>query len=1108
MPGQLGACNSEHRRVTLSSSTSSAASLMETSRNGGTNNSTVQKLFQVATRGIRNHHATAAQYPTLDGSFHALANARGYLHATPVAIDAAYGTTAPSAAVLARSNGVVQAGFLQKLGENIPEFKRRFFVLKPETSLYYYLSPNETEPRGKIDLEGSAIDQMEKTPDGRLRFIVSLKRDDDCGIEEKNRGDYNNNYDDNDDDNDNNNNNHDSNDTTKSSYQQQKQQKIVLEARSVEIGEEWIRHMKGERVSFLKEKNESLTSTITKQANEIADLEQQIQHFRMIETDRDGALEDAQNWKNKFSRLDEAMRLLTQQIRKSVTTPFAKEDRKNYEGDDDSGEYVVENEGLKGKNENENEIYDFSDNDKENPAGKQSSSKEDACHEVPGINTHKSSIKKSSGLALLDDLAHEDMDVEEIMDVPGTYFSGLSNACKQQKESSKLALIEASAAVDDVLQANERVEVIQKRMHKAEKQILKLWEENCDIRKTLKQKKREKRVLVKEVKQLQQTVQDLKVNIKKSSTVVLGPNKPLAEDGPMADTMIGSDEERLIIELEEHVASSIRLHERLLAGTDFDREMEQSISTDQTSVNFETMDMSLNGAHSRFEHGGLETGKAKLLSLFDDETDSDDSSVRQQDSIDNNSRIETRSLMGSIASSADYIAIKHIPSVMSVGKPPSLSFVDTDVRSPERVNPLLELDDEKHEEESKRNFCKPSSPKLITENGKATSRLVCPLADVVDVRGRFAIGNDVGSADDEGNSDLRVHHLTFYSQKIGLQFQKASPAPLKSRGLLTDAVTADLVEEVGGSDKTAAELRSIASIASLAKGGINRQRRESKCPLSVPEDIVLVCGFEGFDDSGVNQRPKSGARLVAFDGVSVEVGKWTFESIKKAIKSRGRPLTLSFRNDFLTTKQRATLTKAVKDIDAKRDPEHPVMKYERPKSTIQSLPSTSSFESGHFLNNNNNHLQGVHRHGGTPAAKILDISTAATEESNCWNRCPASSSSSISSDFRDNHVGRLLAQPPSSSSVSTHKSRNSVTSIANNSLYSLSEVGSAGAVSSLMNILVKKKASSSPVLQQGGQQLLGDTKNAEEGLEQSRRFGIGINPSGTQQHQDFKANLL
>ena len=56
------------------------------------------------------------------------------------------------------------------------------------------------------------------------------------------------------------------------------------------------------------------------------------------------------------------------------------------------------------------------------------------------------------------------------------------------------------------------------------------------------------------------------------------------------------------------------------------------------------------------------------------------------------------------------------------------------------------------------------------------------------------------------------------------------------------------------------------------------------------------------------------ARLVAFDGIPVEVGKWTFESIRKSIQARGRPLTLSFRNDFLTSRQREILTKAVADI--------------------------------------------------------------------------------------------------------------------------------------------------------------------------------------------------
>jgi len=981
LPGHLGACNSEHRRVTIS--------------DGRTNSSTVQTLFQVAAQGLREHHATAALYS--EGSLN--------LHATPTAIDR---TT--TAAIFARSSGVVQAGFLQKLGENIPEFKRRFFVLKPETSLYYYLSPNETEPRGKINLEGSTIEQLEETPDGRLRFVVSWKSDNSDG--DRSNTDEN--------------------------------KEFVLEARSTEIGEEWIQHMKGERVSYLKDKNETLTSTVTKQVNEIADLERQIEHFRMIEKDRDGALEDAKNWKNKFHRLDEALRLLTQQIRKSLSMSFTKEGECN-----EDGKNTAEREAVDETDETENSA----DNDNETLDSAKSVSKgNDESSHLPESKKDTTPVKKNLAPALLDDLAQEDMDVEEIMDVPGTYFSGLSNACKQQKESSRLASIEASSAVDDVLQANEKVEVIQKRMNKAEKQILKLWEENCDIRNKLKQKKREKRVLVKEVKQLQHTVQALEQNLKQASaTPSIMPNKTINEDGPMEDSMIGSDEERLIIELEEHVASSIRLHERLL-GNNVDRDMEQSISIDLASIAKEQVP---NGnLDSKFRQIELEGSKAKQVSLFDDESDSDDeSSVQHQDYEDMNSRIENQSLFGSVASSA-------------------LSFADSDLRSPPRGNPLLELEEDS---EPEHRLLKPSSSKLVTENGQANSRLVCPLADVVDVSGRSGNGEVLS---EKGNEDLRVHHLTFYSQKIGIQFQKAAPAPTKPRGLLTDAVTADLVEKLDDSDKTAAELRSVANFTSLAHGGIIKKKKESKSSKSAPVDIVLVCGFEGFDDSGANQRPKLGARLVAFDGISVEVGKWTFEKIRKAIKSRGRPLTLSFRNDFLTTDQRATLTQAIKDVDAKRDPVHRKLEYERPPSTTQSLSSAPSFESGHFLNNNdtNNRVQGVHRTGEYTTFKSLDISATATEESNCWNHCPASSASSISS-----------AQPP-------HSARSS-------------EAGSTRSMSSLMKILVRKGSTSSD-LEPGSEPSLKGTKSRDEGSKRNRMFDGGVNPSGTRQHQDFEANLL
>jgi len=1033
-PGQLGSCNSEHRRVTISPlGTESSVS------RGG--NSTVRQLFQVATKGILEHHATAAQYSTSNSFVNDIANARGYLHATPVAIDAAHGSTASSAAVFARSNGVVQAGFLHKLGKNIPEFKRRFFVLKPETNLYYYLSPNDTEPRGKIDLEGSAVEEVEKYPDGRFRFMVSLKSEfgSDC----------------------------DKGDETENIVNQQKQQQIVLEARSAEIGKRWIRHIREESVSFLKEKNETLTDTVATQSTQIADLERQIKQFKMIEADRDGALEDAKDWKNKFNRLDEALRLLTQQIRKSLTAPLIKEPDKSK--DDDANDNNDSNE-IQDVHDENRKSSDFVDTDKKDLDRTHSMSSNDECRDDP-VNIRKPITSKSNQApALLDNLTHEDMDVEEIMDVPGTYFSGLSNACKQQQESSRLASVEASSAVEDVLQANKQVEVVQKRMHKAEKQILKLWEENCDTRKALKQKKREKRVLVKEVRQLQETVQELKKNIMQSQRADVGYEKLSNEDGPMADSMIGSDEERLIIELEEHVASSIRLHERLLAGTDFDRETEQSISIELASSNLDALEAFPSGGKSRFENSELERSKAKLLSLFDNESDSDsdESTLQQLDSENRNIRIESQSPIRSITSSVEFEDNAQLMDAKRLSS--SISLVDSDVHSPSRVNPLLALDDEKSEDEFKRdsNSAKPSSTKLITENGRATSKLVCPLMDVVDVRGRSKLGNGVDSIQHDGNEDLHVYHLTFYSQKIGLQFQKTPPAHSKSRGLLTDAVTADLVETKTDRNSTAAELKSVASITSLSKGGTVRPKKESQCS-HIPKDIVLVCGFEGFDDSGSNQRPKLGARLVAFDGVSVEVGKWTFESIKKAIKSRGRPLTLSFRNDFLNTEQRSTLTKAVRDVNAKSVPVNPIINSKQADSTIQSLVA------------------------GENGSESLNTSMVAIEKANCWNRYAASSKSSLSSDVKNNRTSQVPV-PSSSQSVSSHKSTNSV-------------ISAASSASSFMSIFVKKP----PIhqeLKNGDQQLLGDSRSVDSRSEHGRIFGSGINPVGTKQHQNFQANLL
>ena len=99
------------------------------------------------------------------------------------------------------------------------------------------------------------------------------------------------------------------------------------------------------------------------------------------------------------------------------------------------------------------------------------------------------------------------------------------------------------------------------------------------------------------------------------------------------------------------------------------------------------------------------------------------------------------------------------------------------------------------------------------------------------------------------------------------------PPPVKAKGLLTEAMTSDLARVSDGGGKTAAELRRIAAFASRGATNTMGEGQEDTCDVAMPVDAVLVCGFNGFDDSGSNMRPKLGARLVAFDGVSAEIGK-------------------------------------------------------------------------------------------------------------------------------------------------------------------------------------------------------------------------------------------
>lgn len=879
------------------------------------------------------------------------------------------GSQTHTAASFART--APRAGFLSKFGSNIPEFKRRFFVLKPSTHLYYFLSPADTEPRGCIDLGGATVQELDHLPDGRFRFAIILEDG----------------------------------------------RKIVLEARSQEVGRQWMQSVHVERLTHAKQEAAELRGVNAEYKARIESLEKQLQEYKLVERDRDGALEDAANWKSQFERLNEGLRLLTQHLRRPPSTETVDEkedetkavDEPNGEGDGEEAADVV-----KVDEDHESDDATRFDTDDSSSGGENS-------NDVTPRSTNKRVIETpvtktpQRDTSLLDDIGDDEQQIDDL-EFPGTNFSALLNACQQLRESLRLASVEASSAVEDLTAANENVFKTEKRMAKAEKHICKLWEENCAMRKTLKQNKAEKRVLVKEVKSLMGVVNATSEKLRDMSSVPQARPASRAQSDDGTPNFSPTEEERLIDELEEHVMTSIRLHEQFLgvnsgladqlvasvkniesgsyAENDDDESEIASRPSSRLSLGTDT------SATLRIEHrpeaavesntsavnttgtgesANLSPIKPTLLSLFDDESDEDDSTDEDEESrapsyissvgaefgdadddLTEDDKGETASFKTEESSVGHAQVDPRIPLRVESHYSSFAPLVE-DERSmsvasgeEERKHPILQLDEEVDADGAAPNLCasstqSESSKSVITDNGNATSRLVCPLADVVGTNKKKEVDPGV-------LQDGQVYHLTFYSRKIGIQFQKV-PAGSSSRGLLTEAMTTDLpTADSSSGGSTSADLRRIAAISKMANSSSSTQKSDEVCQVATPVDAVLVCGFHGFVDQANHTRPKLGARLVAFDGVSVEVGRWTFDSVRKAIQARGRPLTLSFRNDFLTTKQRAILTKAVADVEKAIPLPRRTIQYKqqslRPPSTEpgESVISSQSHETEQFVN--------------------------------------------------------------------------------------------------------------------------------------------------------------
>jgi hypothetical protein len=821
-------------------------------------------------------------------------------------------TVAETAADFSRQANVTMAGYLSKLGQEIPEFKRRFFVLQPATHLYYFLSPADTEPRGCLDLQG-AVQQTntETLPDGRCRFALVWEQ----GHE------------------------------------------VVLEARSERVAQEWMQAVSTHKYSYVKEERDRLLRKEQSHQDRIRALERQVANFRLVEKDRDGAVEDATRWRHEFEQLDEAIRKLSRNV---MAEPKVVTDNKNTES-----EQIADEDEEK---DNTNAAADMGTAEAPKTDGEADEDQPNDGSIVP-----PKSGQASRETSLLDDTLGESGESQpaelDVMKVPGLHFGGLYNACRQLQEHVRLAGEEAQTAVEDVTNAQGEVGRLEKRGQEAEKHLLHLWEENCALRKTVKHKKREKRVLVREVRNLHEQIKVSHENESKESTG--RPPKARREIEPEEDEsanipseLESSDEEKLVNELEEHVLSSIRLHEQLLAA--------QSPTPKSGNV-------SLHSAKKAWEKNGAadsrDTSAARddshrsptlhaKRSLFDDESEdsSDEDDAKDAEGGTNyfeeaKGMVDIESVSSVLAEasgdeSAKGAAIGSDRSDVD-GRRKGLGSVEKRLSfgtiasspdcTPQRPNPILQLDafDQEKPIASNRLDFQSEQPRAVLLTGQATAKLACPLTDV----GERSAPGQITLAP-SSTEQLQVYHISFYSRKIGLQFQKVPPPPLKAKGLLTDALRTDLMGIPETNDRTAAELRTIAVMSSRAKVEPD-EKKDDSLQLASSVDAVLVCGFQGFDDSGPNVRPKLGARLVAFDGVSVEVGRWTFASIRKAIQTRGRPLTLSFRNDFLNTEQRNILTRAVKDVQKAMVPSVATAEL---SSDLRSVHSASSHEAGAFVN--------------------------------------------------------------------------------------------------------------------------------------------------------------
>ncbi|KAL7470634.1 hypothetical protein ACHAXS_010884 [Conticribra weissflogii] len=808
------------------------------------------------------------------------------------------------------------SGYLRKLGKNVPKFKRRFFVLKPSTHLYYFMSPNDVEPRGCIDLDlmrergeggGCEVREIGLLPDGTFRFELLFDEEIDDDELNTSYGTYD-----------------DVSDTgSRTSYSSNRRefqrQSIVLEARTEEIGREWMSKLQTERLSTARDQIDFLRTTLAEVKATSSRWERSAYEEALraeeAEKSRDIAISEAKAWESKFRDLNEAIKLLANldEITKAESTGNAAE----------------------------SSVF-HSDNS----------------HILHGLDIGDTHILNA--FKAFENVQRKHSQAVESAEKAKRHILEL----EQRAEDAESRLSKAEAELCKVWEDNCSIQKDLKKVRREKKILVK------EVRSLHAEKK------TNEINEFLPPAQDRSA-ISENCNSSLNSRANSKCDEPNHTCTIPrqrkllEEERRLVIELEEHVMSGLRLSEQFLTLNGIepsvvDDDYDSIFQSSKTSINRtpeRRLDQNLSLLTSDIPvapteevvsektqpAGPCESAEQQIMgsllddtSIQNDESDDEDNGGKKSENVSQITSLVNppgsksdgkNDFENTIHHSDEHFAISCENNELQNERPIKqnlyhrFSEICKDNRSMNHENNCCDsttstcssvsqqLQLQKAEQKPPHDVASSvseSSRSLVTDNGQATTKLECTLKDVGQSphsRPRSTLGEDG-----------RVYHITFYSSKIGLQFQKVPNEFASGGGLLTEAMTIDHGPYAAG-NPTASEIRRIAGISQRSKKcGKNGNDHEVECPPVIPDDAVLVCGFLGFDESTGNVRPRIGARLVAFDGIPVEVGKWTFESIRKSIQARGRPLTLSFRNDFLTPKQREILTKAVEDVNPSAPP--------------------------------------------------------------------------------------------------------------------------------------------------------------------------------------------